>query len=444
MAATLKQIKNGLRLKLGELQDGTWGTVPYGDSGEVFDELRFAINRAQEDVARDIYDPETYPLTRTGMDKPVITGATYYTLPADFLFMEKVSHFKTSRARPVLKGSIKNIKSATETVSGGYYRYYEVRGQTGSYVADGTATQASDNQLIDSGGDFTSARIGDIIYNLTDDSEAVITNFVSGSVVFDELQGGMRNEFDIGDQYAIATQEQTRKMMFVDPPVTNSNIVLYNGSPAAFTVSQSGIVQEVYVTHSTLPEGWTDENVAEYKIVTDDNGALASNDPRSIAGANKIRVGINQIPFTPFQMEYGVTYHIHSTFDISQVTPTAHSNVLSISNVRLELTSSDRLILSYARRPRPLVRDESICELPNEFLSALYQGAANILIEKVSDNNMVPQVLLQRYEYEINKAKAFLDAGDESGPYEIGVDADGQPVDYLYQSQSDKHRWIRW
>ena len=205
--ATLREIKNGLRLKLGEISDGTWGTFEYGDSQELFDEYEFAINLAQDDLARDIYTPETYPFTRTNVDMPIITNARFYPLPIDFIRMEEVSHFRNNRTRPVLPGSIKNIRQEYQPTTSSYYTHYEVRGIINSYVAQGTVSQASREQLIDPGGNFTSVREGDYVYNRTDGSEGRVTGFESGLITVTKLEGGMRNIFEKGDSYAIGTQE---------------------------------------------------------------------------------------------------------------------------------------------------------------------------------------------------------------------------------------------
>lgn len=439
MPANLRQLKNGLRLKLGELSDGTWGTFDYNEQG-LFDEYEFAINLAQDNLARDMYNPESYPLTKTALDKSIVSNATFYSLPSDFLAMERVEHFRYNRTRPVLPGSIKNTKWGYDHGYSGYYRHYEVRGRMNSYVASGVTSSASDNQVIDNRGNFTSVRLQDIVYNLTDGSEAIVTDFNDGFVTFDKLIGGMRNEFAKGDSYAIGTAEATQWMLFVDPPTINSNTILYNGPAVSFTPTKSGIVQEVYVTHESLPEGWTDESTASYSITKDDS-TLASESPRSEAGSENIRVGENEIAFQPFQMEAGETYHVQCKIDVNEFDPVPDSNVLPLANVRLELQSSDKLILSYARRPRRLVRDESICEFPNECLSALYQGAANILLEKISDNGVTPKIFLDKYEYELNKIESFFSKKDESGAFEIGIDGDGQYIDYLHQSQSDEHIW---
>lgn len=435
MPATLRQIKNGLRLKLGEVTDGTWGEVQYGDQAEYFDEYAFAINRAQDDLARDIYDPETYPFTKTTVDLPVVTSARFYTLPADFLAMEEVRHFRYNRSRPVLPGAIKNTRWEYDTASGGYYRHYEVKGRIDTYVASGVAMSASDTQVIDASGNFTSVRVQDVVYNLTDGSEARVTGFESGLITFDGLEGGMRNVFDRGDSYAIGTSEHTRWMLFVDPPVLNANAVLWNGVADPITAGKAGVVQEVYVTHATLPAGWTDSDVASYRIEKQ-NGNLASSAPPSVAGESGIRVGTQQVTgFQPFQIAENTSYRITCTDE--------SGDPIAISNVRLEIESSDRIILNYAKRPRSLLREDSICEFPNECLSALYQGAANILLEKISDNGTVPKILLDKYNYEVQKIENFFASKDESGPYEIAVSSDGEYIDYLHQSQSDQHIWTR-
>ena len=422
---TLKQLKNGLRTKLGELSDGTWGSYKYGDSTDVVDEHKDALNQSQVNVGRDIFDPETYPLTKTSVDLPINTGATFYSLPADFLAMERVTHKVGNRNRPVLPGSIKNVASDAANYTGPYYRHYEVRGRMNTYVATGTVQTASDNQINDSNGNFSSVRVGDYVYNLTDSSEARVVEFQSGQVVFDQLEGGMRNTFDVGDSYAIGTSEAIRKMLLVDPPVTNSNTIIYDGRSDSIS-GQAGVVQEVYVSHTSLPSDWTDQSTANYKIFKDNKLVKEW-------GQVGIRIGTQQIGFEPFQVQEGVVYHITCTDETGAT--------IDISNVRLELLSRDRLVISYARRPRTLTRDDSVCEFDVEFREAILQGAANILIEKVADNNVTPRLLLDKYEYEIAKVKDFLNSLGESGSYELGIDAYGQPIDYINQGQSGEYDW---
>lgn len=431
--ATLKQLKNGLRLKLGEPVDGTYGEIQYNNSDEYFDEYLHAINLAQDDLARDVYTPENYPFTRTNVAIPVVTNATYYTLPADFLAMEEVNHFRFNRTRPVLPGAIKNIRSEVFTPFSGYYKHYQVKGRIGTYVATGITTESSDTQILDSNGNFTSVRVGNIVHNLTDGSEAKVKEFQSGMIVFDQLRGGDRNTFQRGDSYAIATQEANRKMLFVDPPITNSNTIVYSGEAGPFTPTKSAIIQEVYVRHATLPDDWTDQWVMVYNVIRDDNGELASMEPPSEYSQEMIRIGENLINFPPFQVEAGESYHLNAKLIDGQVMP--------ISKIRLERQSHDKLVLDYCRRPRPLVTDDSVCEFGNEFLTALYQRAENILREKTSDNGIIPRALVEKYEYHVQKLITFLDLQDESGPYQVQVDGDGQYVDYYHQRLADENNW---
>ena len=286
---------------------------------------------------------------------------------------------------------------------------------------------------VDAVGNFASVREGDRVYNLTDGSEGRVADFESGLIIVDGLEGGMRNVFDRGDQYAIGTQEQNRFMLLVDPPVTNSNITLYDGTSDTIAPTRAGVVQEVVVTHGLLPADFTNEEVVEYTILKSD-GSYASDDPRSVASSSGIRVGSNTIPFLPFQLAEHTTYQATATRENGQSLP--------ITNVKFEAQSRDKVIVTYARMPRPLLREDSVCEFPNIYLTALYQGAANVLIEKVNESG-TPQALLQRYEHEISKLREHLDMQDESGAYEIAIDQDGQYIDYLYQSQSDNHIWIR-
>lgn len=425
--ANAREIKNGLRLKLGEISDGTWGNVEYGDSGEYVDEFLLAINLAQDDLARDIYTPENYLFTKTSVDKSIVTNATFYALPQDFIQMESLYHFRFNRSRPVLPGAIKNIRRDYNVSYSGYYTHYEVRGSINSYITQGVTSASSKKQLIDYNGNFAKVRWGDYVYNLTDGSEAKVVEFESGLIIIDKLQGGSRNEFAKDDSYAVATRESTQKMLFVDPPVTNTNSVLYEGSPFSFTPSKSGVIQEVYVTHNSLPQGWLDQDIMLYVIKDDHQNIITE------WGQEEIKIGTNEIAFPPFQLDGGTIYHLFSSLESGEV--------IDVPSIRLELQSTDKLIVNYARRPRPLITDDSICEFPNECMTALYQGAANKLLEKISDDNVIPQILINRYEYEVQKLKEFYDITDESGSFEIGITADGQYEDYL-PSHSDDYDWI--
>ena len=187
---------------------------------------------------------------------PIISNSVFYPLPPDFIQMESVDHFRYNRTRPVLPGAIKNIRNEYNVQQSSYYTHYEVRGIINSYVTQGTTTSSSQTQIIDYNGNFTKVRQEDYVYNLSDGSEGRVIDFENGLIIYDKLEGGERNSFEKGDSYAVGTRESTRKMLFVDPPVTNSNSILYQGSPFSFTPSKSGIVQEVYAvsyTHLTLP-----------------------------------------------------------------------------------------------------------------------------------------------------------------------------------------------
>jgi hypothetical protein len=54
MADKLSQIKTKLRLRLGEVTAGTWGTTSYSDESNV-DELAVLINEGERRVVEDCF-----------------------------------------------------------------------------------------------------------------------------------------------------------------------------------------------------------------------------------------------------------------------------------------------------------------------------------------------------------------------------------------------------
>jgi len=443
--ATMRQMKIALRRRMGEPLQGTWGKFRYEENrpGETTDELLETLNEAQDLVAREIYTPESYPFVRYDIEIPVVSGRDIYTMPVDFIAVEELRYIRRTQNYPMKRRAIKSVRYFNDrTYSGGVLQYYDYQGLINTYIAEGLIDESSDTVLIDNTGNFSDVRIGDIVYNLTDGSEGVVTSFRKGRVTVDALQGGRANCFRVNDTYAIATPEDTRWALQTYPRITTTDKAVYSGDANAFELSASDVIPNsgIQMKFDSLPSDYEDDEVISFVFYEGDTILEDTTGQPVEFSRDAIRIGYNTLSLPTEYLNFGSKYafnvQLKENIGYSLKAFRSDGSQLPISSIKLSKRTEDRMLMTYARTPRRMVTDDSICEFPNEFNEAVYKRAKIILHEKLNNEGVSPQ-LYSEYDYEKTQIDINLVSRDESGPMEI--DTDGEPIDYHRDSQ-----WTSW
>lgn len=234
MATTLLELRTRLRRYLGEPYeagqsslDGTWR-----DS-----ELNDDINEAMRVVVSECVTFDKKSLIQKVYPIRVEQNVREYLLPSDLseiLFVEFVSggsRYILPQA-PSLPSMIDGlVSSLTTSIPYGF----QILPSRRYVITEGIATSGSGTTLVDSDRAGSSEHkfsngtkvvdekgnplsVGDIVENVTDDSEAVITSISDTTITFSSLSGGSRNNFELGDYYRVLQKEATRYYLYLYPP----------------------------------------------------------------------------------------------------------------------------------------------------------------------------------------------------------------------------------
>ena len=342
--ATFRQLKTGLRRRMGEPLQGTWGKYRYEDDDEnqLTDEIGETINDAQILFARDLHarvGAESYPFIRYDSEIPIVSGQDIYTLPEDFVAVEELRYIRGSQNYPIHRKHIKHARYGFErTIAGGILQYYDYQGFTATYIAEGAADASFENTLQDSIGNFSSVRVGDVVYNLTDNSEAIVTSFQSGRVEVDGLQGGRANVFTTGDSYGIATQEENRWALQVYPRISSTDRLIYVGISDAFMPTASDVIPITGISarFTELPADYENDEVVLFSILED--GKLLENPyGPSELGRENLRVGFNPLQLNIGNVNVPYTFQIQFRADKTYTVQATRENgdLLAIADIRI-------------------------------------------------------------------------------------------------------------
>ena len=437
--ATLTDFKISTRLRLGELDAGTYGIENYEDRDDV-DELKLELNAAQISVCRDIWTQQWMPFRRLNETLPVISGQTIYTLPKDFIQPISIYHKKPndtpiqlfpkilSRFREIDDGETDYTRNDES-----YYQYYEVSGQIGEIITEGVVTWADDPyQFAADNANLSDVRVGDLVNNITDGSQGVITNFGSGiATLGDQLYGGRSNRMQFGDEFSIQTREETRfaletwpSIEITSPKLELTQILSENGrlifQPKLDSIIENielRLPQSLFLTDGLL------ENVSEQTrflltIREVDAETYAPGDTIDLIGFQKAIAGINTINIIEseihkgqgsLQFERAKTYDVYLTSAEYPLGPDALgiNFALTTNDFALLQPTTDILIINFVKRPAMFLFNESICELPEEIHELIIEKAVLSLLRK-KDTKMVNASVLAHYKVLVKDAKDFL------------------------------------
>lgn len=432
--ATRATLKRGLRLRMGEPIQGIWGEYRYQDQpeGQTTDELALALNEAQDFTARDLDEADiSYPWITNYEEIPVIAGVDRYSLPNDFVAFTEIRHHKYSQSYLLRPANFKNIGGRFQTNwRSSIYSNYQVRGMDSTILNNGIAGETSDNLLVSQYGNFSDVRIADIVQNLTDASQGRVAGFDQGGIIVEDIHGGRSNRFRKGDNYQVISRERVRWTLLVYPQQSESRIDTYRGPDQPFTLDEDAEINHLSVRFDALPTDWDPDEIITVTLVKTSDGTLASTDPESVGAIENVLIGWNDIPILPFQLDQNEEYQLHVLNEERRIG-------LIFEEFRIESPSNQRLVFSYRRTPAEMLYDDSYCEMPGEFLSALYARAKMILHEKFNKHGVSPE-LRNDYEIELAKCSDNLLKRQEDGAFVINQET-GQEYDY----SPGRHQWAR-
>lgn len=428
--ATLQNFKTRVRLRIGELTNGTFGIEDYEDDKEV-DELKITINEAQISVCRDLFTQQWMPFRRLGTSIPVISGQTFYTLPKDYIQLVDIYHKKEDQPPLPLKPKIlSNYRGQDQNAAfDGYFQYYEVSGQVGEILAEGVVTWIDENfQFAADEVSLTHVRIGDIVTNLTDGSQGVITEFGSGiAKLGDGLYGGRSNLMQYGDEFTIQSREETRFNLEVWPeisieepalPITeifNDGLGRFIFSPNADSTIEK-INLQLPVTAfvgdlAALQDYDPQDRLLLYirRIIDEEKHEYEDVD---IIGWQNARVGINELNIVESEIDKGhgsIQLYRDELYDAFIATRGFGLIIPDFSAKGLELLqpTKDYLFINYIKRPAELIINESVCELHEELHELVIEKAVLTLLRK-KDPKLINGSILQHYKILVEDGKDFL------------------------------------
>ena len=452
MTYTLASIRSQLRFRLGEITPGTWSDA----------ELNDCIYQAERKVCEDAITVGNAILVDTAVTN-VIGGQYRYRLPSDTIAVLEVYHLKNNRYHRLRKGNIAlmldkfNPSSTSDTLT-----KWCVHGVAPDIITTGVATGGSNTTLVNTDVDFTTMGITanvDYVENITDDSRALITDVAANTITFSGgLQGGARNSFRLGDEYQIVTGEATKRLLYVYPVPSETQVetktshttgadtsVIIGTSGGSdrqaamsFQVSTDVVVRsvEIYLSGSTgSPVG-----PIVVRIETDNGGVPSGTlvSTNAVAVIESPSTGWNEVEFaTPFRIGSGTTYHIvckaltqsgdkywswavdsDNGYSDGQVSVKVGSGAWSAQpayDALFKVNGAEKtedLIIYYARYPRKLVNDTDQSELPYWAKEAVLTYAMYLAFTK-HPGAMTKEAQNARTLYEIEMQKVFQRMMDE-------------------------------
>ena len=414
--ATLLELTERMRLRLGEVgvKRGSWDDRT---------EIKLALNVSQIELAKALYSRGESWAEKIGTRIPVEDGAEYYLCPDNYMIEERVGHFHPDWGyRKLIRGSVQDARlnrlDSTYAYSGSY-GVYEIRGKTEVYLAIGTADLGSDDTtLLDYTADFSQVRVGDIVHNIFDGSQATVRDFTGGQIQVDDWRGGSSQRFYTGESYRIAQRERSAHQLWCYPPVQLSgnnvelNSLTFFNSPvftssspspvtstiknsASFVISEDVLVNAIQFQVGALPEDWEDDSVLAFYILDSNTNTVLES---TSFGMQRIRLGYNTVPnLVPFRLQQGTTYNF-VTFGGA-----------TISGLKLLKDNNNFVELNYTPLPAPMLYDNSICEFSDEWLEPLLDHSKILLMDKIFPKGEMFNQLVQRYEWSKDSSKEYKD-----------------------------------
>ena len=402
------------RMRLGEPTEGTFGRTYYDGVRDNIDELRFILNDAQRHFTWLCYSANL-SLIETSVFLSVLAGADRYTMPEEFIAPVKVFHRRASQEYEVTEENLLEIRSRNRVSHYNYhYEFYQIREKVPLILAQGVINQVdSENALRIIDPDIENARLGDIVYNLSDSSQGIVGTVNSDGVTVDKLVNGSANKFVRGDTYQIDTKEKLQDAIELYPTVSPSDTEALNvGRPTGWTVNADHVVHSVCCYISSLPSNLEADDRFICQLVHEDSvigdGAVVGLD-----------TGRNDFPFVEVvQIREDTEYSVRvvradgdQTIDVDSIEIVVHLDPESLE-------------VRFASYPRIMQKDSDYCEMPEFSLEGTLAYGHVIAHQKKTGGRPDPG-LLAVVEQQKMECKKFQFARDERGPHSVMPVLDG-------------------
>lgn len=426
MAKTAGELLERCRFRVGEV-----GTKLGTFSDE---EIYLRLNESQVTYTRDVYSGLFFPFRRLNSRVPCVSNQVIYTAPDDYLSMVHIYHHKTGQT-PVklIRKNIAHyreydITDSEENTYGflstevnvneaGYYSYYEEVGQAGIIVDEGVITnvipgaKAGTAQFTDENHHgLGPVRVGDVVTNQTDGSQAVITQIGSGIFSFDNgWHGGRSNYPQVGDTYIIQTREEHRFAFEVWPRISFPDLKITKGEPQenniySFSLNRDDLFSQIGIQFSIDDLRNVEQDTRLIVILTTENNLQLE-----IGSFSDARVGRNTITALDQQQTRGHQLYQNDPYklEVKRISATGRKLAQSFKEIELFRPTEDYLSMTYVKRPAEFKIPESICELPEEILDGLVEKTVLTLLRKENPDEINQQVLAN-YQNERAEAREYL------------------------------------
>ena len=371
---TLKKLKQELRLRIGEPEEGTFTSATAYETNTAvsdnLDELKLVIEAAEEKVVEDLIQNEK-PLLVGAQQIAIESGVYKYALPTDFIKMVMLQHESQGVFYTLLPARISLLfNNFDPDIKNTRMLHYDIQGMTAAILAQGVATGGSHTQLSDTDANNFGSPTDDvdIVRNLQDKSLATITGSTGTTVTASlGLAGGTSNIFRVGNRYQIESAEETAQVLWIYPPVTAGDVqqhvadtgattttltISTSSASASFTTTDPIVLYSVKIDIATLS---AEIQPIRIRIETNSGGSpsgtLASTDPESVAAVDVPFVGeIEAIFESGIELAAG-TYHIVA--DTIETASYAWNSSATGGKYRIYgYTGDEFLQMHYARYPR--------------------------------------------------------------------------------------------
>ena len=400
------QAITAFRMRLGENRVGTFRTVYYDGINSELDEVLFLLNEAQRHLTWLCYSANQ-PLLEATFDLEVVGGVSRYTLPSDFLAAIAVFYRTYGQEYEVERENLIEVRRSTRSYQSDYrYHFYEVREKVPIIAARGVISEDSMNRIVSTG--LGSVRVGDTVYNLTDDSQALVnaTFPALNAITTETLDAGKVNAFQKGDIFQIDMAEQTRDAIEFWPTVDVEDSALgYAGTPADFMLTEDNVMFRIEANISEQPTGYEADERFTLRLEDENCNLIAE-------GAREgIRSGANEFNFPDFvQLQEDTEYTVRVL--------RANGNELPVSRIEIFVRETpSSVLITYAKLPRPMMSRKDYCEIPSWAMNGLYAYAHILAQKKMSRNPNPDRGLVAEFKEEYENIKSFLYKKDERGPH---------------------------
>ena len=233
MALTLAELRDRLRMRLGDPSGNFISKEVVYSEGTAIDEEAIVLNDSARKLTADLYRNGVSMLT--GRKKMALEpNKTEYALPGDLLGVQECFWEDSSNRYEIEQRPLQSFLNLSGTDS--RPRYFDVFGQAAEIInarvcndTNNSTTVATidtgssgDNQAEIDTGDIIDGR--DQIFNLSDGSSGTITTDTTTAITASAgLIGGKTNTFRINDRIQIERAEKTLPLLHIFPLVSDTS-----------------------------------------------------------------------------------------------------------------------------------------------------------------------------------------------------------------------------